>query len=102
MWTWYGTGDALPNKGDWVDPNDAGLWAPDVREITSGHYVLYYSVKPKSVRIVHIVNEYVRLMMHHCMLSRLIAALLLPRAPHRPVPSRLRAAHSFATTVKAV
>lgn len=56
-WALCGVGDALPNKGDWVDPNDAGLWAPDVREITSGQYVMYYSVKPKSVRIVHHINH---------------------------------------------
>ncbi|KAH9929715.1 glycosyl hydrolase [Fomitopsis serialis] len=40
--------DALPNAGDWVDSSDAGLWAPDVREITAGNYVMYYSVKPTS------------------------------------------------------
>jgi hypothetical protein len=24
--------DALPNPGSWVDPNDQGVWAPDVQK----------------------------------------------------------------------
>ena len=31
--TWTLTGnDALPNPGAWVDPNDRGIWAPDVNK----------------------------------------------------------------------
>ena len=50
MGEWCAAGDALPDPGDWVDSSDSGLWAPDVREISSGYYVMYYSVKPTSVR----------------------------------------------------
>lgn len=32
-WSWTLTGnDALPNPGSWVDPNDQGIWAPDVQK----------------------------------------------------------------------
>ncbi|EPS98140.1 hypothetical protein FOMPIDRAFT_39706 [Fomitopsis schrenkii] len=46
--TWTIVGDALPDPGNWVDSSDSGLWAPDVREIFFGYYVMYYSVKPTS------------------------------------------------------
>ncbi|KAH9837316.1 Arabinanase/levansucrase/invertase [Rhodofomes roseus] len=46
--TWTIVGDALPDAGGWVDSSDSGLWAPDVREISTGNYVMYYSVKPTS------------------------------------------------------
>lgn len=35
-WSWTLTGnDALPNPGSWVDPNDQGIWAPDVQKNVS-------------------------------------------------------------------
>lgn len=43
-------GDALPHPGDWIDPNDSGIWAPDVREINDTRYVMYYTGKPTAVR----------------------------------------------------
>ena len=42
--------DASGSADSSDDSSDSGLWAPDVREITSGYYVMYYSVKPTSVR----------------------------------------------------
>jgi len=30
-WSLSGT-DALPDPGSWVDPNDRGIWAPDVQK----------------------------------------------------------------------
>jgi hypothetical protein len=33
-WTLNGQ-DALPNPGSWVDPNDRGIWAPDVQKNVS-------------------------------------------------------------------
>ncbi|KAF7343670.1 Arabinanase/levansucrase/invertase superfamily protein [Mycena sanguinolenta] len=36
-------GDALPNPGSWVDSSNSGIWAPDVRQITSNSYVMYYT-----------------------------------------------------------
>lgn len=35
--------DALPNFGSWVDPNDQGIWAPDVQKNDNGVYVMYYN-----------------------------------------------------------
>ncbi|KAJ3567427.1 hypothetical protein NPX13_g6767 [Xylaria arbuscula] len=38
--TWTLTGnDALPDPGSWVDPNDKGIWAPDVQKNDAGTYV---------------------------------------------------------------
>ncbi|KAI1373859.1 glycoside hydrolase family 43 protein [Hypoxylon crocopeplum] len=43
-WSWTLTGnDALPNPGSWVDPNDQGIWAPDVQKNDNGVYVMYYT-----------------------------------------------------------
>ncbi|OTA95508.1 glycoside hydrolase family 43 protein [Hypoxylon sp. CO27-5] len=45
-WSWTLTGnDALPNPGSWVDPNDQGIWAPDVQKNDAGVYVMYYTAK---------------------------------------------------------
>ncbi|KAJ7738027.1 Arabinanase/levansucrase/invertase [Mycena olivaceomarginata] len=42
--TWTGVkGDALPNPGSWVSPSNSAVWAPDVRQITSTGYVMYYT-----------------------------------------------------------
>ncbi|KAJ7343802.1 Arabinanase/levansucrase/invertase [Mycena albidolilacea] len=42
--TWTGVkGDALPNPGSWVSPLNPAVWAPDVRQITSTGYVMYYT-----------------------------------------------------------
>lgn len=42
--SWSLTGnDALPNPGSWVDPNDQGIWAPDVQKNDAGTYVMYYT-----------------------------------------------------------
>ncbi|KAI0888738.1 glycoside hydrolase family 43 protein [Annulohypoxylon maeteangense] len=41
-WTLSST-DALPNPGSWVDPNDKGIWAPDVQKNDAGTYVMYYT-----------------------------------------------------------
>ncbi|KAF7563747.1 hypothetical protein G7046_g405 [Stylonectria norvegica] len=41
-WT-LSTQDALPNPGSWVDPNDQGIWAPDVQKNDNGVYVMYYT-----------------------------------------------------------
>ncbi|KAJ7337697.1 Arabinanase/levansucrase/invertase [Mycena albidolilacea] len=35
-------GDALPNPGSWVSSSNSAVWAPDVRQITSTSYVMYY------------------------------------------------------------
>ncbi|KAI2619914.1 glycoside hydrolase family 43 protein [Hypoxylon sp. NC1633] len=35
--------DALPDPGPWVDPNDKGVWAPDVQKNDDGVYVMYYT-----------------------------------------------------------
>nr|GAT47078.1 arabinanase/levansucrase/invertase superfamily protein [Mycena chlorophos] len=35
-------GDALPNAGSWAEASQ-GIWAPDVRQITSNSYVMYYT-----------------------------------------------------------
>jgi len=32
--------DALPDPGSWVDPNDGGIWAPDVQKNVSPFIVL--------------------------------------------------------------
>ncbi|KAF7349632.1 Arabinanase/levansucrase/invertase superfamily protein [Mycena sanguinolenta] len=40
---WTVQGDALPNPGSWVDSSNSGIWAPDVRQITSNSYVMYYT-----------------------------------------------------------
>ncbi|KAI1740814.1 glycoside hydrolase family 43 protein [Xylaria scruposa] len=40
-WTLTGN-DALPNPGSWVDPNDRGIWAPDVQKNDAGTYVRAY------------------------------------------------------------
>ncbi|KAI4865415.1 glycoside hydrolase family 43 protein [Hypoxylon rubiginosum] len=43
-WSWTLTGnDALPDPGSWVDPNDQGIWAPDVQKNDNGVYVMYYT-----------------------------------------------------------
>ncbi|KAI1386100.1 glycoside hydrolase family 43 protein [Hypoxylon trugodes] len=43
-WSWTLTGnDALPDPGSWVDPNDQGIWAPDVQKNDAGTYVMYYT-----------------------------------------------------------
>ena len=97
----YTTGDALPDPGDWVDSSDSGLWAPDVREITSGYYVMYYSVKPTSVRAPtahHIADRSSRNLLHH----RLpIAALPQPHQARPRARSPRRAARCSATTARA-
>ncbi|KAF8164491.1 glycosyl hydrolase [Mycena galopus ATCC 62051] len=36
-------GDALPNPGSWVSSSNSAVWAPDVRQITSNSYVMYYT-----------------------------------------------------------
>ncbi|KAJ7858387.1 Arabinanase/levansucrase/invertase [Mycena olivaceomarginata] len=36
-------GDALPNPGSWVSSSNSAVWAPDVRQITSTSYVMYYT-----------------------------------------------------------
>ncbi|XDG09047.1 hypothetical protein ABKA04_008662 [Annulohypoxylon sp. FPYF3050] len=41
-WTLSST-DALPDPGSWVDPNDRGIWAPDVQKNDAGTYVMYYT-----------------------------------------------------------
>ncbi|KAK7028609.1 Arabinanase/levansucrase/invertase superfamily protein [Favolaschia claudopus] len=41
--TWSLRGDALPNPGSWVSSSNSGIWAPDVRQITSSKYVMYYT-----------------------------------------------------------
>ncbi|KAI0387376.1 glycoside hydrolase family 43 protein [Hypomontagnella monticulosa] len=47
-WSWSLTGnDALPNPGSWVDPNDQGIWAPDVQKNDAGVYVMYYTARQK-------------------------------------------------------
>lgn len=43
-WTFTDT-DALPDPGAWVDPNDRGIWAPDVNKNDDGVYVMYYTGK---------------------------------------------------------
>ncbi|KAF7349636.1 Arabinanase/levansucrase/invertase superfamily protein [Mycena sanguinolenta] len=40
---WTVQGDALPNPRSWVDSSNSGIWAPDVRQITSNSYVMYYT-----------------------------------------------------------
>ncbi|KAI0204812.1 glycoside hydrolase family 43 protein [Astrocystis sublimbata] len=35
--------DALPDPGSWVDPNDRGIWAPDVQKNDAGTYIMYYT-----------------------------------------------------------
>lgn len=47
--SWSLTGnDALPNPGSWVDPNDQGIWAPDVQKNVS-----LRNMKPLVLRIRH-------------------------------------------------
>jgi beta-xylosidase len=41
-WT-YIDSDLLPNAGAWQD--NANVWAPDVRQVTDGTYVMYYSAQ---------------------------------------------------------
>ncbi|KAJ6568773.1 glycosyl hydrolase [Mycena capillaripes] len=36
-------GDALPDPGNWVSKSKSAVWAPDVRQITSTSYVMYYT-----------------------------------------------------------
>ncbi|KAJ6528101.1 glycosyl hydrolase [Mycena capillaripes] len=36
-------GNALPNAGSWVSSSNSAVWAPDVRQITSKSYVMYYT-----------------------------------------------------------
>lgn len=41
------TSDALPDPGPWIDPNDRGIWAPDVnKNVRSHHKTLVCILKP--------------------------------------------------------
>lgn len=42
-WTFNGGQDALPDLPAWVDKANPRVWAPDVVQLSSGSFVMYYS-----------------------------------------------------------
>ncbi|KAI0734387.1 Arabinanase/levansucrase/invertase [Fomitopsis betulina] len=70
--TWTIVADALPDSGDWIDPDDSGIWAPDVRQLGNDSYIMYYTGKPTA-------ND------HHCVAAALGSSPLGPfTAPSAP------------------
>lgn len=52
-WTFMGQQDGMPTLPDWVDPTNPRVWAPDVVQLASGSFVMYYTAALKSKPNIH-------------------------------------------------
>ncbi|KAJ3125784.1 hypothetical protein HK100_010602 [Physocladia obscura] len=70
---WTIINDALPAVGAWVDPTNTGIWAPEVRQLGQGSYVMYYTGKLPGQN-------------SHCIGT---ATASTPAGPYNPAPNPL-------------
>jgi hypothetical protein len=70
---WQVTGDAMPTLPTWAQPG--ATWAPDVRTVAPGRYVLYFTAR---VRSVHPDTECIG-----------VATSTVPWGPFAPAPAPL-------------